>query len=200
MRIVAEVTIQPRHCHRHYLSVLHWRDRGWTVGARATRGNCNGIHADLEGIRAFHDAVHLLEDTLLVATAGVMTTRSPSSHVLSPVFYSRPPSEVLGLMCSVPLLENLTFPTFGRKDEDEEWTTPLIAPGLTGCLELCSMVEGISSIAHRLLDLPNGLDVSASRISVRQLTWCRGTFRRPRISRLCFPHIRDPIDTSSSHA
>ena len=58
--------------------------------------------------------------------------------------------------------------TFGRTDEDEEWTTPLTSPRLTGFLELCSMVEGFSPTVDRLLGLPNGLNFT--KIAVVCLT------------------------------
>ena len=87
-------------------------------------------------------------------------------HGLSPVlislylsFNGLPDSEVFGLVCSFPLLEDLTLVFMGprRRARDGERIPPSTSPRLTGTLKLETTFEGIQSITHRLLDLPNGI-------------------------------------------
>ena len=117
-------------------------------------------------VRAFHSIVHLHVYTLgsteswgddyqvsLVPFYGL----SPSVRSLHLHSVSVPPSEIFGLLCSFPLLENFVSLSFGGGNGADEWTAPLASPRLTGSLELCSIAEGIGSITRRLLDLPNGL-------------------------------------------
>ena len=114
-------------------------------------------------VRAFHNVVHLNVYTLgpteswgndsLVPLHG-LSPALRSLHLHSPFL---PSSEIFGLLCSFPLLENFASLTFGGGSGADEWTVPLASPRLTGSLELCNIVEGIGSIARRLLDLPNGL-------------------------------------------
>ena len=95
-------------------------------------------------------------------------TGSPSPHSmdyrLSPTvkslclkFSSVPPSETLNLVCSFPLLEDLTFILFGHETEADKWTTPLTSPKLSGSLTMSSAAWRIGSTVHRLVNLPNGL-------------------------------------------
>jgi hypothetical protein len=84
-------------------------------------------------------------------------------HGLSPVlrslhltFASLPDSQIFGLICSLPLLEDLALVSLGYGDREEGWNAPSASPRLAGSLELC-MVEGIRSTTRRLLDLTNGL-------------------------------------------
>ncbi|KAF9647357.1 hypothetical protein BDM02DRAFT_2704363 [Thelephora ganbajun] len=65
-------------------------------------------------------------------------------------------SEVFGLICSFPLLEDLALISRARRRRDEVWNAPLTSPKLTGSLDL-HMGEGIRLVTRRLLDLPNGL-------------------------------------------
>jgi hypothetical protein len=64
-------------------------------------------------------------------------------------------SEVFELVCSLPLIEDLTLITHVYQPL-ETWTRPSTSPRLRGTLELC-VTGGIESITDRLLDLPNGL-------------------------------------------
>jgi hypothetical protein len=79
-------------------------------------------------------------------------------HGLSPALRSlrliATPMEVLDLICSFPLLEDLAL--FAPSQRDDVWNTPSTSPKLTGSLELRN-IGGIRSAARRLLDLPNGL-------------------------------------------
>ena len=65
-------------------------------------------------------------------------------------------SEVFGLLCSFPLLEDFTLEAFRCWNGADEWETPLTSPTLSGSLELCSVIGGIGLITRRLLDLPSG--------------------------------------------
>jgi len=117
-------------------------------------------------IRAFHSVVHLHVYTLDSAETwgdDYQVSLAPF-HGLSPGVrslhlhsVSLPPSEIFGLLCSFSLLENFTSLAFGGMEGTDEWAAPLASPRLTGSLELCSVVKGISSTTRRLLDLPNGL-------------------------------------------
>ena len=62
--------------------------------------------------------------------------------------------EILDLICSFPLLEDLTLVCLGH--EDDGWSTPSTSPKLTGFLDLRCFGE-IRPTARRLLDLPDGL-------------------------------------------
>ena len=69
---------------------------------------------------------------------------------------SIPPSEVFGLVCSFPLLEDLALLSCDGRGDTDPWDVPPTSPKFTGTLDLRSM-GGIRSIAHQLCDLPNGL-------------------------------------------
>ena len=69
---------------------------------------------------------------------------------------SLPDSEIFGLVCSLPLLEDLALVSRNRRRANGGWNIPPTSPRLTGSLEL-RMIEGIGSTTRRLLDLPNGL-------------------------------------------
>ena len=90
-------------------------------------------------------------------------------------------SEILDLICSLPLLEDLGLNSGSRRREREWWNTPSTSPRLTGPLDLHSTREGIQPITRRLLDFPNGLDfaITVSWYSERDINstiwiWCRG--------------------------
>ena len=72
-------------------------------------------------------------------------------------------SDVLGLVCSFPSLEDLTL-DFIENDEVDEWDIPLTSPKLTGCLDL-NLDGGIRSAVRRLLELPGGLHFSKISVS-----------------------------------
>ena len=83
-----------------------------------------------------------------------------SFHGLSPtvrsLHLSSTTTESFNLVCSFPLLEDLSFVFFGSKSEPDRWNVPLRSPKLTGSLDLRTPM-GTRSVARRLLDLPDGL-------------------------------------------
>ena len=50
--------------------------------------------------------------------------------------FSIPPSEVFGLVCSFPLLEDLALAHVDRKNNSYGWNIPSVSPKLTGSLSL----------------------------------------------------------------
>jgi len=109
----------------------------------------------------FHNVAHL---TLVCRPCGGLASLVPF-HGLSPAIRSlrlalphTKRSEVFGLICSFPVLEDLDWFIFSYRNGVDEWIPPSTSPSLTGSLELRSVVGGISPITRRLLDLPNGLN------------------------------------------
>ena len=88
-------------------------------------------------------------------------------HGLSPTLKSlhvssvgTPVSEVLGLICSFPLLQSLSLHST-RESVSDGWTVPPTSPKLTGSLR----VKGKNcSIIRELLNLPDGLHFSKIRV------------------------------------
>ena len=113
---------------------------------------------------AFSSVVHLdLSTTTRYWSSCDQAISLVPLHGLSPVikslrlkFSELKDSEVFGLICSFPLLEDLDLSSFGFDRRDQKWSTPSTSPRLTGSLELW-VHTGIQSIARGLLDLPNGL-------------------------------------------
>lgn len=89
-------------------------------------------------------------------------------HGLSPTLkslhlsrVSTPMSEILDLVCSFPLLEDLSLHSETPESHTERWTTPPISPKLTGSL----LLNGENrSIIRGLLGLPDGLRFSSIRV------------------------------------
>ncbi|KAF9647359.1 hypothetical protein BDM02DRAFT_2704204 [Thelephora ganbajun] len=81
---------------------------------------------------------------------------SPVIRSLDLTCISLQDSAVFDLICSFPLLEDLTLAPRARQPRDGVWNAPLTSPKLTGSLCL-NMEEGIQFVTRRLLDLPNGL-------------------------------------------
>jgi hypothetical protein len=71
-------------------------------------------------------------------------------------------SEVLDLIGSFPILEDLSLVAFSH--ESDVWNTPSTSPKLTGSLELGAL-GGIRPAARRLLGLPGGLHFTKISIS-----------------------------------
>ena len=69
------------------------------------------------------------------------------------------PMQVVNLICSLPFLEDLTL--IGGADDDSDGPDTVVpsssSPPFTGTLVLY-MVQGVASMARRLLNLPNGLN------------------------------------------
>ena len=77
---------------------------------------------------------------------------------------SVPPSEIFGLVCSFPLLEDLALDALGNNSEVDGWKIPSTSPILTGCLDL-GITGGIRPAVDRLLELPSGLHFSKISVS-----------------------------------
>ena len=82
---------------------------------------------------------------------------SPTIRSLHLEFTYVQPSEVFGLMCSFPHLEDFTLFVFRYGNDVDGWTTPSTSPRLTESLELRCVFGWIGSIPRQLLDLPNSL-------------------------------------------
>jgi hypothetical protein len=88
-------------------------------------------------------------------------------HELSPTLKSlrlpnitTPAPEIIGLICSFPLLEDLSLEFISESDADG-WAAPPTSPKLTGSLRLNGKNR---SIVRGLLKLPNGLHFSKIRV------------------------------------
>ena len=83
---------------------------------------------------------------------------SPVLKSLHLTFTSLPNPEIFNLICSFPVLEDLTLVSRARRNSDIGWdASSSISPRLTGSLEL-RLIEGIQSVTDRLLYLPNGFN------------------------------------------
>lgn len=134
--------------------------RGSSIATAAGAGDC---------IHTFRNVVHLHVDARRCgddqASLTPLCGLSPTLKSLRLVYgASASPSEVFGLVCSFPLLEDLALVFLGHDDEVCGWTIPLTSPKLTGSLDL-RMLGGIRSATHRLLGLPNGLHFSKIAVS-----------------------------------
>jgi len=118
-------------------------------------------------IRTFHNVVNLHFERITWESH-----RSPlvSFHGLSPTIRSLSLTctsfEVFDIICSFPLLEDLTLVLMARGAADG-WTAPLTSPKLTGSLNLIPQTGGIGPAARRLLALPGGLHFAKIRVSCR---------------------------------
>jgi len=117
--------------------------------------------SDVDTILTFCNVERL--DVITVGWRDARISLAPL-HGLFPVlnslylsFISLPDSEIFGLICSFPLLEDLTLVSLGRGHRDEQWNAPPTSPRFNGTLKVKTAFEGIRSITHRLLDLPNGI-------------------------------------------
>jgi hypothetical protein len=103
-------------------------------------------------ISTFHNIVHLhlesggSEDSLIPFYGLSPTLRS--------LRLTTTPVEVLDLICSFPLLEDLMLLSLGPGSDS--WNTPSTSPKLTGTLALRTF-GGVWPVVRRLLDLPDGL-------------------------------------------
>jgi hypothetical protein len=111
-------------------------------------------------IHPFHHLVRLSLDTFGYEDRQVSLV---PLHGLSPILESLtishthiPPSEVFGLVCSFPLLDDLGLVSCNNWGNTDGWDAPPTSPKLTGSLNLRSP-GGIRPIARQLCDLPNSL-------------------------------------------
>ncbi|KAF9780877.1 hypothetical protein BJ322DRAFT_287392 [Thelephora terrestris] len=92
-------------------------------------------------------------------------------HGLSPTIKSlhlytgvhTPIPEIIGLICSFPLLKDLSLHST-RESDPSGWATPQTSPKFTGSLKLNGENRGI---IRRLLELPGGLHFSKIRVRCR---------------------------------
>lgn len=114
---------------------------------------------DTNTFLAFRGVSHLNVDTTrqydkelsLVPFRGL----SPAIRSLNLSFSRISNSEIFGLICSLPLLEDLSLLCRSLRNRYGLWTVPPTSPRLTGSLEL--RMVGIQTITSGLLDLPNCL-------------------------------------------
>jgi hypothetical protein len=139
-------------CHTRHLSIY---DLSVVTAADADAGGW---------IRTFHNVEHLHLECLsmehqasLVPFHGLpLTLKSLSLRAIS--------SEVLDLICSFPLLEDLRLSS--PRCRSGAWNTPPTSPKLTGSLDLRA-IWGIRPVIHRLLDLPDGLHFARVMVMCR---------------------------------
>ncbi|KAF9780886.1 hypothetical protein BJ322DRAFT_287665 [Thelephora terrestris] len=86
----------------------------------------------------------------------------PTLKSLHLSYIDAPISEILHLICSFPLLEDLSLHTL--EVNTDEWVTPPTSPKLTGSLRLHGK---INSVTRRLLELPDGLHFSEIQVDYR---------------------------------
>ena len=112
-------------------------------------------------ICAFHNVVSLqVESTSYVPVPLAFVPfhgLSPSLRSLHLGSKSSPPlSDAINLLCSFPLLEDISIHGF-RHYEWDRWTVPPTSPRLTGSLKLYNIEGGLWAAAPLFLELPNGL-------------------------------------------
>ena len=89
---------------------------------------------------------------------GLLHGLSPTLKSLALYYEKLPLSEILSLICSFPLLENLALRHPRPIGDTNGWDTPSTSPKLTGTLRLYD--SGGPFITRGLLSLPNGLHFS----------------------------------------
>lgn len=116
--------------------------------------------AEADTLRTFRCVSHLNVDTTRwydqLSSLAPLRGLSPVVRSLCLSFAGLPSSEIFGLVCSFPLLEDLALVGYIGRKRDEVWDTPSTLPKLTGSLDL-PVGGGVQTIARRLLDLPDGL-------------------------------------------
>ena len=127
--------------------------------------------ADVDTLLTFCGVVRLNVDTDLWHDQRVslfpLHGFSPVLRSLHLTFTSLPNPEIFNLICSFPVLEDLTLVSRTSRRSDIRWNASSTSPKLTGSLEL-RLIEGIQSITDRLLYLPNGFNFT--RIAVPWLS------------------------------
>ena len=105
---------------------------------------CNVIHLRLEWLSGENHQASLVPSHGF--SPALRSFRLTSVHTF----------EFFDLVCSFPLLKDLTLASFIPESNPSGWNVPLTSPKLTGSLGL-RMVRGTRLAARRLLDLPDGL-------------------------------------------
>ena len=107
-------------------------------------------------VQIFHNLTHLrlmrLDRASLIPFHGI-------SHVVRLLNLTFLTAEVFDLVCSFPLLEDLTLNTLYPESDTYRWNPPPTSPKLTGTLDM-RMDGRTRTITRRLLDLPDGLRFS----------------------------------------
>jgi hypothetical protein len=117
-------------------------------------------------IRTFHNIVHLhLEFTGSEDPRVSLTPFRGLSPTLKSLHLSCTSPEVLDLICSFPLLEDLALTSL--QHGSDTWNTPSTSPKLTGSLDL-SLFGGIRTAICRLVGLPGGLHFTKISIACLQ--------------------------------
>ena len=120
-------------------------------------------------VHSFHHIVRLVVATSREEDRHISFTRlhglSPTLQSLQLIYSFAPPSEVINLVCSFPLLENLSLHSPGdleRENVANEWEELPTSPRFTGFLLLD---YNDPHITRKLLDLPGGLRFSKVSVS-----------------------------------
>ena len=104
---------------------------------------CHLVHLDLDAVAPPDTNVSLVQ----------LQRLSPTLKSLHLRYRYTQPLEILDLICSFPLLEDLKVVYFGGECNTDQWNTQT-SPKFTGSLDLLGKV---GSIVRGLLDLPSGL-------------------------------------------
>jgi len=107
-------------------------------------------------IRAFHNVVHLKLSYMDLASVIPFYGFTPTLRSLS---LTHVPLDAFNLICSFPLLEDLSLVALLPAQGEDGWKPPSVSPKLTGTLNL-RVFENPHSVTHRLLDIPGGLHFS----------------------------------------
>ena len=141
-------------------------------------------------IRAFSRVMLLDVDSNVDSSADSLGDSEVSLapfHAFSPILIclrlfstTLPLSRIFGLVCSLPLLEDLMLVVYGIPNDDDLdagglpiGIPPPSSPVFTGTLRLI-VIHGMGPIVRRLLDLPNGLHfrhLSFSWLREDELQW-----------------------------
>ncbi|KAF9780879.1 hypothetical protein BJ322DRAFT_287430 [Thelephora terrestris] len=130
---------------------------------------------------------------------------SPTLKSLRLSSFDTPISQILCLICSFPLLQDLSLRSAFANDNDK-WASPSTSPKLTGSLLLND--ENLS-VTRRLLELPDGLHFSGIRVRCRAedldsktmtdlVSKCSHTLETLSLGLLNGSHLPPPLDLSGS--
>ena len=117
------------------------------------------LSAESTWIRSFHHVEKLAVYTVWFEDSNEVSLvqlhgLSPSLKSLCLSHRSLPLSDIFALVCSFPLLQDLTVVLGGAENDSDEWVSSSTSPRFTGTFHLGG---GIRSATRGLLDLPGGL-------------------------------------------
>jgi hypothetical protein len=107
-------------------------------------------------IRTFHNVVHLRLDRHSGDRLASLVPFYGLSPTVRSLCLTSTSNDVFDLVCSFPLLKDLSLVALSPGSDADGWTTPSTSPKLTGSLDL-RLIGEIRSATRRLLDLPGGL-------------------------------------------